>query len=116
MITGSVLGGIIRGIAIARREKAKESYKDLAIIAGVWAAFMFVVSLLILFLGATIIGTFLETSLTWLFPENIIESITTVASFGTAFWMALVIGISSFVSLFIGAGIIDMAHSITKRV
>lgn len=116
MLSGSIIGGILRGIGIAKREKAKESYKDLLVIGAVWSAFMFVVSLLILFLGATLIGTLLETSLAWLLPETIIESITAIATFGAALWTALVIGIYSFASLFIGAGIIDIAHSIAKRV
>jgi len=116
MLSGSILGAILRAIGIARREKAKESYKDLSAIAGVWALFMFVISLLVLLLGTTIFGTFLETSLTWLFPANVIESITGITGFATAFWMALVVGVSSFVSLFIGAGIVDIAHSITEKV
>ena len=96
-ISGVALGAILRAYGRGKREKWEESYKDLAAVAGVWAAVTLVGSFLVLFFGTTPIGTLLA----WL-PASITAGIT-ATGFGLAMIGSLLIGFSAFVSMFIGA-------------
>ena len=109
-ISGVALGAILRAYGKSKRERWEESYKDLAAIAGVWAAFTFVSSFLVLFFGTTPIGTLLA----WL-PASITAGIT-ATGFGLAIVGALLIGVSAFISMFIGALVIDVAISIKESI
>jgi len=109
MLSGSVLGAILRAYSLSKRERWQESYKDLAIIAAVWAGIIMVISFLMLFFGTTIIGDVLE----WL-PESVTGGITDGLSL--TFIGSFLFGIYAYVSMFVGALIIDIAIKIKESI
>jgi len=109
-ISGTALGAILRAYGKSKRESWQESYKDLAVISSAWAVFALISSFLILFFGTTPIGKLL----TWL-PASITAGIT-ATGFGLAIVGSLLIAVSAFISMFIGALVIDIAISIKEGV
>ncbi len=109
-ISGTALGAILRAYGVSKRESWQESYKDLAAIAGVWAIFVLISSFLILFFGTTPIGTLLA----WL-PASVTAGIT-ATGFGLAAIGSLLVGFGAFVSMFVGALVMDLALSIKKSI
>ena len=109
-ISGVALGAILRAYGKSKRESWEESYKDLAAIAGVWGGITLVISFLVLFFGATTLATLLA----WL-PLSITAGLTTTG-FMAAIVGSLIVGFSAFVSMFIGALVIDVAISIKESI
>jgi len=103
------LGAILRAYGKAKGESAKESYKDLSAIAGVYAVIVLVLSFFVL-----IFGTTAETVLSWL-PETITSVITM-----TGFWLAtvgaIIAGVGAFIGMFVGAVVVDFAISIKESI
>ena len=107
-ISGTALGAILRAYGKSQGESWQESYKDLSAIAGIWAIFVLISSFLILFFGTTPIGTLLA----WL-PASITAGVT-ATGFGLAIIGSLLIGVGAFLSLFVGALVMDLALVIKK--
>lgn len=88
-ISGATLGAILRS--------KKHSYGKISIIALVYALVVFVISIVALLLGAEA-----STFMTWI-PEGIV-----------LFFGAVLIGVTSFVALLIGAVVFDISEAIIK--
>jgi len=101
-ISGTALGAIL---------KAKgESYKDISIVAIMYAVIILLISLVVLILGTTT----LPDLLIWL-PESIAATIT-ISGMALAFTGAIFAGITAFLSMILGAAIFDASEAIIKGV
>ena len=99
-ISGTALGAILRATG--------KDYKEISAVGGVYAAIVAVISLIVLMFGTT-----LETLISWI-PETLTFGLT--AGIGLSFVVALLVGVSAFVSLLIGAIIIDISEAIIKGI
>ena len=99
-ISGVALGAILRA-------KGKD-YKDILAVAGVYAMIVFLLSAFVLFL--TDIG--LSDLVSWI-PSSILADLT--APLGILIGVVL-LGVGAFISMFLGAVILDACEAITKGV
>jgi len=101
-ISGTALGAILRA-------KGK-SYKEISIVSVVYAIIVLLISVVLLILGtATISGL-----IVWI-PESVAAGIT-VTGLSLAFVGAILAGITAFVSMILGAAIMDAAEAIIRGV
>jgi len=101
----------ISGLALGAILRAKgHGYKEISIVATIYAVIMLLVSLVVLILGTSTISALLL----WL-PESIAAGIT-VSGLALAFTGAILAGVTALVSLILGAVILDASEAIIRGV
>ena len=101
-ISGTALGAILRA-------KGK-TYKEISIVSVVYAIIVLLVSLVVLILGTSTISGLLV----WL-PESVAAGIT-VSGLALAFTGAILAGVTAFVSMVLGAAILDASEAIIRGI
>lgn len=97
-ISGTALGAILRA-------KGRD-YKEISMVAAVYAIIVLLISIFVLFL--TTLG--LADLVTWL-PENLVANLNSVTSMLIG---SVLIGFGAFLSLILGAVVFDVAEAIIK--
>lgn len=101
-ISGTALGAILRA--------SKKSYKEISIVAVIYAVIVLLVSLVLLILGTITISGLI----TWI-PESVALGVT-ISGIALAFTGAILAGITAFITMILGAVIFDAAEAIIKGV
>lgn len=97
-ISGTALGAILRA--------KRRNYREISMVAVVYAIIVFLISVFVLFL--TTLG--LTDLVTWL-PENIVADLTSLTSMLIG---SVLIGFGAFISLILGAAVFDASEAIIK--
>jgi len=101
-ISGTALGAILRAKG--------RTYKEISIVSVVYAIIVLLVSLVVLILGTSTISGLLV----WL-PESVAAGIT-VSGLALAFTGAILAGVTAFVSMVLGAAILDASEAIIRGI